>query len=223
MNRIRINLLPQEILEKRKAEKILSFLIIGIVGIFTVAIVAFLVVFGMVDGEANKLEDLKTDNFRYEQEIAKIADFEGSKIFVEERLQVVNAAIAGKYSWSKWLNNLSLLIPNEVWLDSLDIGAEGDVAFAGTALADTDSRQLGQKSVAKWLVRLSQLDDLSDVWLDTSKKSFGAEREPLPENPLTSEDLQLRDQMEFKVNAKLTPQTEDDSDVSAPPNQGGQP
>ncbi len=208
MSPIQINLLPAEILEKRKAEKIISLMIIGAASLFAVVFLVFLYSFRLVGAEVDKLEELRVENARYEREIVKIADFESNKIFVEERHQLVNEAVSGKYGWSKWLNNMSLLIPNEVWLDSIDIKENGEVSFSGTALADAGSRQLGQKSVAKWLVRLSELEDMTDVWLDSAMKSDGARREPTPDNPVTEEELRTRDQMSFKINASIAPLAE---------------
>lgn len=205
MNRIQINLLPLEILEKRKAEKIISVMIMGIVAIFAVAVLVFLYSGRLVGTEINKLEELRAENARYEIEISKIAGFESNKIFVEERQQLVNGAVGSKYGWSKWLNNISLLIPNEVWLKSISAQKDGKVVFSGQALADSGSRQLGQKSVAKWLVRLSELDDMTDVWLDTSTKDSGARREPTPDMPLTDEELRMRDQMNFSIRALIAP------------------
>ncbi len=213
MNRLQINLLPLEILEKRKAEKIISLIVLGAAGLFAVVFLAFLYSSTLVGTEVDKLEELRAENARYEIEISKIGDFESSKIYVEERHQLVNEAVSRKYSWSKWLNNISLLIPNEVWLDSIDTKPNGDVTFSGTALADTGSRQLGQKSVAKWLVRLSELDDMTDVWLDSSTKSDGARREPAPDDPLTEEELRKRDLVNFRIKARIAPLAEDAAGV----------
>ena len=221
MNRIQINLLPPEVLEKRKSEKIISRVIIGVAVLFSAVFLAFLFVFQLVDAESSKLQDLQAQNTQYEQEIAKIANFENNKIFVDARAQLVNGAVARKYSWSKWLNNLSLLIPNEVWLESLNISEAGAVDFAGQAVADSTARRLGQKSVAKWLVRLAELDDLSDVWLGSSTKSEGAVREPLADSS-DDEDANIRDVMTFSIKATLTPLTEEASADPAPPDQGGQ-
>lgn len=208
MNRLQINLLPLEILEKRKAEKIISLMIIGAAALFAVVFLVFLYSFTLVGTEIDKLEELRAENARYEREIVKIADFESNKIFVEERHQLVNEAVSLKYGWSKWLNNISLLIPNDVWLVDIDAKKDGTVNFSGTALADTGNRQLGQKSVAKWLVRLSELDDMTDVWLDSSTKSGGARREPAPDDPLTEEELRKRDLVDFKIKAKIAPLSE---------------
>lgn len=216
MNRIQINLLPVEILEKRKAEKTISVMIVGAAALFSIVFLVFLYSFRLVGVEVDKLEELRADNARYEIEIVKIADFESSKIFVEERLALVDGAMSREFSWSKWLNNISLLIPNEVWLNSLDAMGTGEVSFSGTALADTNSRQLGQKSVAKWLVRLSELDDLTDVWLDSTSKDAGARREPAPDTPITEEELKMRDEMSFEIKARIAPLSEP-AEGAAPP------
>ncbi len=220
MNRININLLPAEIIEKRKAEKVISVMIIGAASLFGVVVLVFFYVFRLVGAEGDTLDDLKVENMRYETEIAKIADFESNKIFVEERLALINKIASEKYSFSKWLNNVSLLIPNEVWLDTIDITGEGNVSFSGTAFAGVDSRQLGQKTVAKWLVRLSELEDVTDVWLESTDRSAGARREPTPEDPLTEEELQERDQMKFKAKALIWPLSPE-AEGTAPPNEGG--
>lgn len=220
MSRIQINLLPPEVLEKRKAEKIITRIVMGIVALFSVMVLGFFYIFQLVGVETGKVQELQAENARYEIEIVKIADFESNKILVDERQRVIDTAIADKYSYSKWLNNLSLLIPNEVWLKDLTIGG-GSVSFSGSAVADSTTRRLGQKSVAKWLVRLAEMDDLSDVWLSSSNKTEGATREIVGgETP--AGDTDMRDLMKFSVTGKLTPSNKANSDASAPPDQGGQ-
>jgi Tfp pilus assembly protein PilN len=217
VNHLNINLLPVEILEKRKAEKIISLIVIGMAVVFCCVFLSYLYTFSLVSGESGRLDELKAKNTQYEGEIAKIADYESNKLFVEQRQQLVEKAVASKYSWSKWLNNLSLLIPNEVWLKSVQVSGDGAVQFAGSAYADAESHNLGQKSVAKWLVRLTEINDLSNVWLEQSTKTEGEPREP---GAASGSKTSSRDKIDFKVKAVLTPLAEKNSG-SAPPTQGG--
>lgn len=235
MNKIRINLLPAEILEKRKAEKAISLVVVGAAGVFVLAFMVFLYFVRMVSVESGRLADLRAENSQYEQEIAKIADFENNKILVEQREQVVAAAIKKKYSFSKFLNNISLLIPNEVWIDSLSVGGAGEVKMTGSAFAPSNSRTVGQKSVAAWLVRLDELDDLADVWLENSTKVEGPDREVFPmiadpaavvgggAPPAATQGSvkATTDKMNFSIKGILTPLTDEAPVSSAPPASGG--
>ncbi len=221
MNKVRINLLPKDILEKRKAEHLLVLVLVGIGAFFAVLAVVYGFNVIRIMNEQADLELLQAENSRYEREITRIADFENNKILVEQREQLVNAAIARKYSWSKFLNNISLIVPNEVWLSALSGGKDGVIQFSGQALAESGDTRMGQKSVAKWLVHLSEIEDIGDVWLSQSTKDSGPARE-LPPGALI-ESPNERDMMTFETNAIIKSLSEDDIlSAPAPPASGGQ-
>lgn len=168
-----INLLPPEIRQKRAVEHrriavgaLLFVVIAALLGVW-----AFLMV--LVSGERDTLGDLEAQNAQTRQAITEYQVFEKQRAEVQQKKQVVDQAIAGEIPWFKVLNEVSLVIPSEVWLVSFD-GSEGEITFNSSALdSASDTPDSGHKPVAKWMVRLSEIPMLSEIWLTASTKSDG--------------------------------------------------
>lgn len=222
MDKIRVNLLPKEILEKRKVERLLTLMILGVLVVAVLMVSIYGLNFVRIMREQTKLDMLKADNEQYQREITKIEDFEKNKMLVEERERLVNSAIAGKYSWSRLLNNISLIVPNEVWLSEMKADKTGALTFSGSALADKSMARMGQKAVAKWLVHLSEMDDISDVWLASSAKSTGpADASAGPAAPETADTTDAPEYMQFQTTAKIKSLQVGSPGAPAPPGTGG--
>lgn len=170
MDKITINLLPREVLEKRKGEQRLAFMLLGLVVMVAAIVLVYGLNFVRLSQEQANLDIIKGENQKVQLQISKIEDFETNKNFVESRENLVAAAITGKYAWSRFLNNVSLIVPNEVWLKSLSAEKDGSVKFSGSALAGSSASGIGHTPVAKWLVHLAELKDVQDVWLSSSTK-----------------------------------------------------
>ncbi|HEB13275.1 MAG TPA: hypothetical protein ENI11_06325 [Actinobacteria bacterium] len=170
MDRVSINLLPKEVLEKWKSEQQLAFMLLGVVVMVILLISVYGFNFVRIIQEQTDLEIIKAENSRVQVEIAKIGDFEKVRSLVEQRQNLINTITSKKYSWSRLLNNISLIVPNEIWLTRLEVEEEGKLSFSGKALAGTKTSGIGHKPVAKWLVHMSELSDIGDVWLTASKK-----------------------------------------------------
>lgn len=169
-----INLLPPEIRQKRAAER--RRLLMGALAILVLAAVAGVYVFaGMLAGmEANKLARLKEENAQALKDITEYEVFQKQKDELAAKQKVVSDAMAGSIPWYKLMNEISLIIPAEVWLTSFDGDGEKGVTMSGEAIDRAgDAPDTGHKPVAKWMVRMSVIPMLSDIWLSSSSKGEG--------------------------------------------------
>jgi len=126
----------------------------------------------------------------------------------------VNTALAGRVNMGRLAEDISLVLPEEVWLEQMAVGQETGLALDGyTPLTSSTSSNVGYKSVAKTLVRLDSLSDLQEVWLAAaSSTEFGEwQVEPPSEVPTTSADV-----VRFQVSGKVK------RDVEAPAGAAGQ-
>lgn len=216
MDRISINLLPKEVLEKRKAEHQLAFMLLGVVVMVFLLISVYGFSFIRIIQAQTDLEAVKTENARVQTEIAKIGDFEKVRSLVEKKQNLISTITSKKYSWSRLLNNISLIVPNEIWLTKLEVQDKGKLSFSGKALAGTETSGIGHKPVAKWLVHMSELNDIEDVWLTTSKKSVAdsgsQEDEELP--ALSTADSSSI--IDFESRASIKSLSEDQSSLALP-------
>jgi Tfp pilus assembly protein PilN len=160
-----INLLPPEIIEKRESEK--RLLIIGLVSLLYIAILVMIYVLlqAKLYQENLVLTQLKTQNALLNKQIAEFKIFEERKAAVDSRRQVIEQAMAGEISWYKLFLEMSMIIPNDIALESLSVDLAEGLKMNGKAKS--------YLAIAKLMVRLNELDEVENVWLD--KMDLGAD------------------------------------------------
>ena len=87
----------------------------------------------------------------------------------QPRLEAVAGALSQRIAWDRILREFSLVLPNDVWLSSLQLTAPAAAAGAasGTGLTISGSTY-SYDSVARLLSRLSLIPDLTQVTLGTT-------------------------------------------------------
>jgi len=157
-----VNLLPPEIQKKRRAEKGLIILATAIV-LFVGLLIGASFLFGLkVSQEQAKLDSLKTKTAIIDKQIAKYNIFKERKESVAKHEGAVRAALTRQLFWHRFLNELSMVIPDNVSLDKLSL-TNDQVSMSGSAF--------NHQGVAELMVRMSDLDELKDIWIDGSKDS----------------------------------------------------
>jgi len=188
---IKINLLPREVQEKRKAEKLL---IAGFASMLIIAMcLGALYAYGtwMIRTAEADLVKLQEQTVKMNKAIQALRVYEVKLQEVEKKRQIVDKALENRIIWSKILEELMIVTPNDVALRSLNGNADG-VTFSGETKDPTDITDSGHKMVAKWLIRLSELKLQPSVWLSSSDKQGGTisfsntmkfKKEPMPPAP----------------------------------------
>jgi len=206
---LRINLLPQEILEKRRFERDIRYVVLASV----VALVVLFAVYGVLAIQVSQrnaeLQDRKETEANLQAQAEAFAIFEEKESDLEARLVLADEALAGRVEWGRVANELSLIMPSDVWIVTLTTDeVEGVTMFARAVDSETDVPDVGHKAVAKTLVRLNDLEQLSSVWLGSSIKT------EYEEKPV----------IDFTVTTAVErPDLEEDTDgVPAPPTGSGQ-
>jgi hypothetical protein len=169
---VRINLLPQEIIEKRRFERDLRYVALG--GI--VALVLLFAVYGLLSmqvARANaELQDRQQTEANLRAQAEAFSIFEEKESDLEARLVLSEQALAGRVDWGRLANELSLIMPADAWVVTLTSDEEeGVTMFARAVDSETDVPDVGHKAVAKTLVRMADLEQLSSVWLSSSIKT----------------------------------------------------
>ena len=114
----------------------------------------------------------------------------------KQRLSALEAALAGRVAWDRLLRRISLVLPDDVWLSGLTAKAPAAAAPAAAAPASTGTAppapgatQTGftlkgytysHDAVARFLVRLALIPELTNVQLQKSGRTKVADR-PLVE------------------------------------------
>ena len=174
---MRINLLPPEILERRKAERRIGWVVIAAIGVAVVLVGVWGFGYFRLQDKQDELAQVQQLVQSTQAQADQLAVFEQRATELEGRRTTAQRALGTRRNWGKLLDELSLVLPSDVWLQTLVAAEAGGLSMNGYAVdAPGDSPDAGHKSIAKTLVRLADLDDLYDVWLTSSTKSTFAEQ-----------------------------------------------
>ena len=204
---VRINLLPPEVLEKRRFEKWYGIIFL----VFLVLLVIVLVVYGYfwLSG-AQKNSDLQLvqeQTQKLQEQADAFAIFEQKEADLAKRQTVATTALRGRINMGRLGEEVSLVLPDEVWLQQMVINETDGLLLTGyTPYSSSQSMDVSYKSVAKTMVRLNELDGVSDVWLTNAANAefagfIVAEGKTAESAPVVG----------FAVKGKVTPSAADSS------------
>jgi len=166
---LRINLLPPELLEARRWDKWYRYVFIGFFALLVLLLLIGAWVWLSVQIRVETLQGLQQQAQEFSVQAQAFSVFEKRQEELVAQRAVVQTALAGRISAGRLADEVSLVLPDETWLEVLSIGEESGLTVAGfTPLSSSQSTNIGYKSVAATMVRLASLPDLSDVWLSTA-------------------------------------------------------
>lgn len=174
---MRINLLPPEILERRRAERRIVWVIVAAAGVAVVLAGVWGFAYFRLEAKKTELADLQQLVQSTQAQADQLAVFEQRATELDDRKATADRALGSRRNWGKLLDELSLVLPSDVWVQTMVLGEQNGLSISGYAVdAPGDSPDTGHKSIAKALVRLADLRDLYDVWLTSSSKTSFAEQ-----------------------------------------------
>ncbi len=157
-----INLLPPEIIEKRESEKRLALILFFISVYIILLLFVYLGFQARIIQENRRLSELKIMNEELNKKIAEFKVFQERKDAIERRRSIIEQALSDEVSWYRILLELSLLMPREMCLGSLAADNLKGIDMSG------DARDYF--TVAKWMVRLKEIPEVSNVWLNNAAR-----------------------------------------------------
>jgi Tfp pilus assembly protein PilN len=184
---IRINLIPPEILQNRRDERLWKWMALagGVIVAVLVLFWAFMAL--QVTASTAEVDSVVTQATQLETQAQEFQVFQKTEADLNVRKGAVVAAKAGAVDWARMLYEVGLVLPKDIYLTAFtgtDAGTGGDsiVNLTGQAVDKvSDSPDNGYKSVAKMLVRLADLDQLDSVWLSNTSlaASTGSSTAPM--------------------------------------------
>ena len=186
---IRINLLPKDILEKRRYERFFVWVYLA-AGVIAIALLGIWLLLGMQVSERHR--DLQSrqelaDKLRAEADA--FAVFEHKQADLNARKAVAATALAGRINWARVCTEVSMVLPPDAWAKGFTANQDTGVQFTFVALDTVDSPDAGHKAVAQSMVRLNGLASLFDVWLSATSKGelqIGDSQTPVIDYQLTA-------------------------------------
>ena len=157
MNSVKINLLPQEIRKKRIAEKgfiVLAGIVVVVIGVCVIVAVLLIVKAGSEEAKAN---EIKARVAVVDKEISEYAIYKKRQEEVEAHQGAIDETKKNEIYWYRFINELSMIVPSDIALSSLEIDETGDISFDGACFEYI--------TVAEFLVRLNDMSMIKDIWL----------------------------------------------------------
>lgn len=175
-----INLLPPEIRARRQAERRMVFVALGALALAVVLAGVFAVGFMNVQKKDKELAEIEQQVKTTQAQADQLAIFEQTQTELQARSETVSRALAGRRDWARLYDEISLVLPSDLWAETM-LSSEADgISIQGWAIdAPNDTPDLGHKSIAKMLVRLADLEQLQDVWLTNSVKALYQEQDAI--------------------------------------------
>jgi len=184
---MRINLLPPEILERRKAERRFGWVILAAVVVAVVLAGVWAIAYFRLQGKQDELASIQQQVQSTNAQADQLAIFEERAAELETRRATASQALADRRDWAKLFNEVSLVLPSDIWIENMSAAEDAGLSLTGYAIdAPSDVPDQGHKSIAKMLIRLADLDQLSDVWLTSSAKGE-FEEQPVLEFTVTAD------------------------------------
>ncbi len=181
----RINLLPREVIERRRARRTALALSGGVAGLVGMLLVFYLIQTGRLAGARGDLDDQRAQNRQLQSQVDQLSRFSQLRADLATKQQLLSALTEGEVRWSVILSDLATVIPAEVWVTNftgsvqLASGATtgpggravtptfGQIQLSGCTLTPPDGTHL---EVAKLLVRLGVPREFIEPYLSLSSK-----------------------------------------------------
>jgi len=167
---VQINLLPPEIIERRKYDRYYPYIFI-VAGILVAVIaVVWITMQLLVSQQTQVLQQTKESTAQVNAQAESLAIFEQKRGELEARQEIADAALTGRIDMGGLAEDISLVLPEEIFTSRLKADEQSGLEIDGySPISGLPNVKSGYKSIAACLVRLSSLDSLKDVWLTSAE------------------------------------------------------
>jgi Tfp pilus assembly protein PilN len=182
----RINLLPPEIRTGQRSRRLFNGLLVACGIVVAVLALVYLVQRDTISNERDELKGLRSTQSQLTARVNALKEFEDLQTEIDTNKQTLAVALTGDVAWSRLLNDLSLIMPDNSWLVSMALNAAAAAAPDGTPAVGNTTFQgftFDFPGLAGWLTRVARLDGTTFVYLTSGSKqridstdvvSFGA-------------------------------------------------
>jgi Tfp pilus assembly protein PilN len=178
----RVNLLPPEIAEQRRFRRMQ--LAMGSAVVVAVVAVAggWVLAHGGVSSAQTELDSANATHTDLQQQVASYSNVKQVYADVAAHETMLTTAMSGEIQWSHYLNDLSLKIPDNVWLTNIAAQTSGasTVAPAASSTALTPNKigtvtftgvALTHDDVATWLESLASENGFANPYFSNSTEA----------------------------------------------------
>ncbi|MCA1838838.1 MAG: PilN domain-containing protein [Actinomycetota bacterium] len=183
----RINLLPTEVLVRKRIRRQTGLLATGVVLFLLILAGIWFIRQGQLHDQLDQLDAANAQVATLQAKVAKLQEFAALDQTVKSKEATLASAMAGDVAWSRLLIELSMIIPGDSWLTAMS-GTAGAAApgTARTVAPAGSAPALGSLNftvvtfdfpgVSKWITRLQELKSLQNIWVPAASKGAIGDR-----------------------------------------------
>lgn len=164
----RITLVPGEIATVRRARRQVLLAGLGVALFAALLLGIFVLRDRQVQSAQEDAEVAEARTTELELQIAELQDIEALEADIAQRRATVTAVLQGDVAWSRLVQEIAAVLPNDVWLTTFS-GSRGDILTPGEV--SVSAMGFDQTSTARWILRVSGLESLTGLWVPSSSKS----------------------------------------------------
>jgi Tfp pilus assembly protein PilN len=191
-----VNLIPKE--QQRRGSGITEgrtglgvYLLLGFLAVAVVGVAAVVLTSNSVNEKKDEVAQLERETAAAKASADALRPYGNFAQVEQSRVDTVNSLVDTSFNWERTLRSLSRTIPSNVWLTQFAGTVSPNVKLEGEG--GTPAAQLRGKTnspavaltgctyshtaVARMMVRMRNLDNVSDVVLQSSQKSESAEQQ----------------------------------------------
>jgi len=176
---VRVNLLPPEIMERARLRRIQVGLGAGLVGVVAVIAAVHVGAAGSVEQAEDDLAALTAEQADLQSRTREFDGVEGAYARTAAARQTLEQAMGQEVRYSQLLDELSLTVPDRVWLTEVSVAQSGPTSAqpsAGQGTVTFTGAGTSHDDVAAWLDSLSRHDELADATFSSSTASTEGSR-----------------------------------------------
>jgi len=163
----RITLLPSEVTIVREQQRQTMLAAAGVGALAALLLGLWLARGAQVNEARSQATEAEAEVARLQNEVAALGDATGLDRDITQRQTAITGLLADDIAWTRLLQEVATVIPNDVWLTSFTgtSGSPGSATFSAMGFDQT--------STARWLLRLGDLESLTQLWVPSSSKGEG--------------------------------------------------
>ena len=177
-----VNLLPSDVKIEQQVRRTAALVIAAGVAVVGLLFLVFVLQSARLMRTENALKQQQMFNERLNSQIASLSAFGELERNVAVHQALLDAVEAGEVQWSGILRDVSLVEPDQMFLNSMS----GSVASFGGPAQDTGASLIGSiqfsgvaldnPTLAKWLTRLEEVTGWVNPWVSSANKDEGTGR-----------------------------------------------
>lgn len=178
----RVNLLPQEVMQRQRMRR-LSYLIAGgSVALMALILLFYLVQIGRLGSVRDEIDQQERSNASIRADIQELQEFDDLRAEAQRKQQLLASAFEGEISFSGVLMDMSRLMPATAYLTDMSVQTTAGTAPAGPAAPTTGGFlgvinvggvSLDFNVVADLLTRLEGVDGWENPWVQGAADAAG--------------------------------------------------